>query len=59
MLKQGYRYISLDCETTGLDTHRDEIIQIALVEYDHTLTIQETFCSFVRPRDPSKLKHII
>lgn len=34
MLNPHYRYIALDFETTGLDIHSDEPIQIGIVEID-------------------------
>lgn len=34
MLSSQYRYIALDFETTGLDLHTDEPIQIGILECD-------------------------
>lgn len=47
-------YIIIDCETTGLDTINDEPIQIGLVQFDHTFTIQATYSSYIRPTYPEK-----
>ena len=45
-LKEG-NYIAFDVETTGLDTQKDEIIQIGIVQFDHNFEIKKKFSSLV------------
>ena len=44
-------YCVLDVETTGLDSRRDQIIEIAGVQYSEGAKI-ETFSSLVKPNGP-------
>ena len=55
-LKEG-NYIAFDVETTGLDTQKDEIIQIGIVQFDHNFEIKKKFSSLVKPqkRTPKEL----
>lgn len=60
MLSPDYTYLSFDFETTGLDTQKDEPIQLGIVAFDHTFTIRKTYVSLIKPRKPIKeLKHIV
>jgi len=46
-------FIALDLETTGLDTKKDKIIEVALVRFDsETYAVKETFTNFVNPLIP-------
>ncbi len=49
MLNPKYKYISFDLETTGLDKKEDEIIQIAIVQFDNKGNIVKKFSSLVQP----------
>lgn len=51
MLNPAYRYVSLDFETTGLDTQKDHIIQVGAVLFDHTGKIIDEFVSLVKPEN--------
>lgn len=51
MLNPAYRYVSLDFETTGLDTQKDHIIQVWVVLFDTTGKIIDEFVSLVRPEN--------
>lgn len=43
--------VSIDCETTGLDTRRDEIISVAAIKIrGERILASETFVAFARPR---------
>jgi DNA polymerase-3 subunit epsilon len=43
--------VSIDCETTGLDTNRDEIIQVAAIRIrGGRILASESFRSVIRPR---------
>ena len=44
-------FICLDCEATGLDTEKDEIIELAVVKFTFSETI-ETLDSLIDPRCP-------
>jgi ATP-dependent DNA helicase DinG len=60
MLNPKYRYIGLDFETTGLDTEKDEPIQIGIVEIDHKGKPIDQFSSLLKPnKDISQLKDIV
>ena len=60
MLNPNYRYILLDLETTGLDTSKDEPIQVGLILIDHELRILDTYTSLIKPKKNIKdLKHIV
>ncbi|MHB9033862.1 MAG: exonuclease domain-containing protein, partial [Anaerolineae bacterium] len=48
-------YVSLDVETTGLDRTRDTIIEIGLVKFRGSETL-DTFTSLVNPERPLPLK---
>lgn len=51
MLNPAYRYVSLDFETTGLDTQKDHIIQVGVVLFDDTGKIVDEFVSLIRPEN--------
>lgn len=60
MLRNDLRYVSLDFETTGLDTEKDEPIQIGIVEYNAEGKIVSSFSSYVRPERPmNELKDMV
>lgn len=60
MLRSDLRYVCLDFETTGLDTEKDEAIQIGIVCFDHTRKITDSFASYIRPqKDMQELKDIV
>ncbi len=60
MLSPAYRYLAFDFETTGLDTKKDEAIQIGIVEFDHTFQIIDTYSSLIKPnKDIKQLKSIV
>ncbi len=60
MLNPTYRYLTFDFETTGLDTRKDEPIQIGIVEFDHTFKIISTYTSLIKPKKNIKeLKSIV
>jgi len=55
-----YTYIAFDFETTGLDTQKDEPIQIGLVRFWADGQIIDTFQSLIKPKKPLKeLKDIV
>ena len=44
-------YVCFDCETTGLDTNKDEIISIgAVIIKDNTIVSSKKFVKFVKPK---------
>lgn len=54
------RIIALDCETTGLDTTKDEPIQIWFIEYDKNFSVIQEFQSYIKPKkNISELKNIV
>ena len=60
MLNDQYTYIAFDFETTGLDTKKDEPIQLGIVQFDHTFQIIDTFQSLIQPKKTIKeLKEIV
>lgn len=60
MLRTDYRYISFDFETTGLDTIKDEPLQIGIVEFDSECTVIQTYQSLIKPTKPiNELKEIV
>lgn len=60
LLKNKYRYIGLDFETTGLDITKDEPIQIGIIEIDPTGRIIDTYQSLIQPTTQrDELKHIV
>lgn len=60
MLSSHYRYIALDFETTGLDIHSDEPIQIGIAEIDAEGNLIGGFQSLLRPaKSPKQLKSIV
>ncbi len=60
MLNPSHKYISFDFETTGLDTKKDEPIQIGIVVFDHEFKIVDTFSSLIKPKkDIKQLKSIV
>jgi len=45
--------VALDLETTGLDSQKDTIIEVALIKIDtKTFTVIDVFNSFVNPQVP-------
>ncbi len=60
LLRPDYRYLFLDFETTGLDTIKDDPIQIGMLLMDHEGKIVDTFSSPLRPQKPiNELKSIV
>ena len=60
MLNPNLTYISFDFETTGLDTKKDEPIQIGIVKFDHKFEVLDTFQSLIKPKkDIKELKEIV
>jgi DNA polymerase III epsilon subunit-like protein len=60
MLKQWYRYVFLDVETTGLHHDNDDIIQIWLYEISCDGKMLSSFQSLVKPeRDVASMKEIV
>lgn len=60
MLREDLRYVSLDFETTGLDTEKDEPIQIGIVEYNAAGKIVSNFSSYIKPERPmNELKDMV
>lgn len=60
MLRKELRYVCIDFETTGLDPHNDEAIQVGIVSFDHTGKTIETFSSYIKPQKESQeLKDIV
>jgi DNA polymerase III epsilon subunit-like protein len=49
LLNPKYRYVSLDFETTGLDSKKDYIIQIGLVVFDSKGYPIDEFASYIKP----------
>lgn len=50
MLSPDFRYLTFDFETTGLDTKKDEPIQIGIVEFDYEFNILQTYTSLIKPK---------
>lgn len=60
MLNPKFNYLSFDFETTGLDTKKDEPIQIGMVKFDHNFQVLDTFQSLIKPQKNIKeLKEIV
>ncbi|HKL43684.1 MAG TPA: 3'-5' exonuclease [Candidatus Absconditabacterales bacterium] len=60
MLNKNFRYVSLDFETTGLDTKKDEVIQVGLLEIDINGKPIKEFKSFVKPqKDISEIRDLV
>lgn len=60
MLNPDFQYITCDLETTGLDTKKDEPIQIGIVSFDHHFKVLDTFQSLIKPKKNIKeLKEIV
>lgn len=54
------KLLFLDFETTGLDTSKDEPIQIGLLQTDEHFVVQQSFSSLIKPRKSIKeLKTIV
>ena len=55
-------YVCIDCETTGLDTEKDRIIEVAIVKFtfDQILEKYETLIDPKRdiPAESTKIHHI-
>jgi DNA polymerase-3 subunit epsilon len=60
----GNEFVALDCETTGLDTKKDEILSIGAVKIKNDkILISESFERFVKPKrkiseESIKIHHI-
>jgi DNA polymerase-3 subunit epsilon len=53
-------YCSLDFETTGLNTQKDDPIQIGLLIFDETKTIHASYSSLIKPsKSLTELKEIV
>lgn len=50
--KPGQRFFVLDYETTGIDTEKDEPIEVGIIVTDENFNLVETFDSLIRPADP-------
>ncbi len=60
MLNKNFRYVSLDFETTWLDTRKDEVIQVGLLEIDINWNPIKGFKSFVKPqKDLSEIRDLV
>ena len=60
MLNPNYTYLAFDFETTGLDTTKDEAIQIGIVQFDHEFNVVDTYSSLIKPdKDIKELKSIV
>lgn len=59
MLKQEYNYVSIDFETTGLNTQKDDILQVWIVKFDHTGKMIDTYVSLIKPPETSKISTIV
>ena len=60
MLNKNFRYVSLDFETTWLDTKKDEVIQVGLLEIDINWKPIKEFKSFVKPqKDISEIRDLV
>ena len=60
MLNPNFHYIAFDFETTGLDTKKDDPIQIGIVKFDHKFQVLEKFQSLIKPKKNIKeLKEIV
>lgn len=49
---------AIDTETTGLDSHRDEILQIAIVPLDSNIEVRKDvlpFCIYMKPDHPENI----
>jgi len=58
MLSPVYRYLSLDFETTGLDTQKDDIIQLWVCVFSEKGEVVEEFSSLIQPENTVDLKTI-
>lgn len=59
-LNEGFRYVGIDFETTGLDTKHDSPIQIGIVELNAQGEIIDQFQSLIKPdKDLKALKNIV
>jgi DNA polymerase III epsilon subunit-like protein len=53
-------FLSLDFETTGLNTQKDDPIQVGLVIFDATGTIKASYSSLIKPsKSTTELKEIV
>lgn len=60
MLSPKYNYIALDFETTGLDTQKDEAIQIGIAKFDHTGKLLDEYQTLLNPqKNIEELKNIV
>lgn len=54
------RFVSIDFETTGLDTTKDEPIQIGVVIADANFCIVDVYTQLIKPqKDIKELKHVV
>ena len=60
MLNPAYKYLFLDFETTGLDTTKDEPIQIGILSLNPQGEVVNSFSSLIKPsRQTEELKTIV
>lgn len=56
----GSRWVILDCETTGLDPRRDQLLAIgAVAMVDGAIRYSDRFERAIRPRQPSSVDNIL
>jgi len=58
MLK-NINYVAFDFETTGLNTEKDEPIQIGIIKFNRKFEIIEQFSSYVKPNNLADLTEIV
>lgn len=59
-INQNTTFLAFDFETTGLDTRKDEPIQIGIVRADSQFRILDTYTSLIKPKkDIKELKNIV
>lgn len=54
------RFVSIDFETTGLDTTKDEPIQVGVVIADANFCIVDVYTQLIKPeKNIKELKHVV
>jgi len=59
MLNKTLNYIAFDFETTGLDSKKDDAIQIWIVKFNHNFQIEKQFSSYIKPDNLENLSEIV